>query len=322
MAIATHLTLATGHNLLLGEGDEMQTNGEMQRVSVSVTYELEQGDLDVPLLATVRASEVAQAHRAAAEVLRAHAFAPLPQPAHLHPQSANPDRSRAELAGSEEVRLEEARAEAEDPLRPEEPTEDDPDADHFSEDDPEAPDFNDEEANDEAASDDDSEEYPDGNSVDQNASPFQEQSYQEPAVQKPSLGQAISGAIGSSSTPNGSQSFGSRAYPNGAQEVPSGPRITQPQKIAIQSLARQIGLAPYELTSILQQQFGTWSLERLGKDQAHDLHVALQQGLKDKKEKDRLEKQTGNGQPKATETMLPDGNRAPSRNGHTAIAST
>ena len=311
MAIATHLTLATGHNLLLGEGDEMQ------RVSVSVTYELEQVDTDVPLLATVKASEVAEAHRAAAEVLRAHAFAPLPQSPHLNPKPPHPGRSREEIAGSEEVSLEEARAEAEDPLRPEEPNEDDPDEDDPDEDDP---DFNDNEAG-----DDEAEEYPDEDSDDQDASPRQEPSYQaqfgqEPAVQRPSLGQAISGAIGSSTTASGCQAFGSRTYPNGVGEVPSGPRITQPQKIAIQSLARQIGLAPYELTSVLQQQFGTWSLERLSKDQAHDLHVALQQGLKDKKEKDRLEKQTGIGQPEAVGTMPSDDNRVPSRNGHTAIA--
>ena len=306
MAIATHLTLATGHNILLGEGDEMQ------RVNVSVTYELEQGDTDVPLLATVKASEVAEAHRAAAEVLRAHAFAPLPQSPHLNPKPPHPGRSREEIAGSEEVRLEEARAEAEDPLRPEEPNEDDPDEDD--------PDFSDDEAGDDA-----SEEYPDGDSDDQDASPRQEPSCQaqfgqKPAVQRPSLGQAISGAIGSSTTATGSQAFGSRTYPNGVGEIPSGPRITQPQKIAIQSLARQIGLAPYELTSVLQQQFGTWSLERLSKDQAHDLHVALQQGLKDKKEKDRLEKQ--NGQPKAAVTAPPSDTNVPSRNGHTAVVAS
>ena len=310
MAIATHLTLATGHNILLGDGDEMQTNGEMQRISVSVTYELEQGDTDVPLLATVKASEVAEAHRAAAEVLHAHAFAPLPQP-------VNPGRSRAELAGSEELRLEEmrleeVRAEVEDPLRPEEPNEDDPDEDDPDEDD---------------ADEDD----PDEDSDDQIATPFQEQafqeqSYQEPAVQRPSLGQAISGAIGSSTAATGSQAFGSRAYPNGVGEVPSGPRITQPQKIAIQSLARQIGLAPYELTSVLQQQFGTWSLERLSKAQAHDLHVALQQSLKEKKEKEKQEKEKQEKAASANNTIsshntISDATSL-SRNGHTTVATS
>jgi cytochrome c553 len=69
MAYAKELTIALGQTVYAGdsESDERVTS---QEARVEVTYVLEQGDMDVPLLATVKAAEVQHALVAARQQLR------------------------------------------------------------------------------------------------------------------------------------------------------------------------------------------------------------------------------------------------------------
>lgn len=304
MAFATHLTLATGHDLTrhdlpLGEGDKMQNRDEMQRVSVSVTYELERGDLDVPLLATIKASELAQAHRAAAEVLRAHAFAP---PA---PVCAGLGK------GLEEKGLEDT-----NPFRREEPEGDEPEGERADAEAPpdEAPldeafyvPLDDEQAEDEQEAEDSQQseeeelevghEPENGSSMptyrqwiagagmrcpDQSPSPDQASS---PGREVPA-GQTAGRAVIPGPPPNGSYANGSISP--GASlaggETPAGPLLTPPKRLAIQSLVAKLGLTSPDLTSLLRERFGVWSLHLLTKEQGEALHRALQDGLKEKQE--------------------------------------
>lgn len=128
---------------------------------------------------------------------------------------------------------------------------------------------------------------------------------------RPTLSQIIGGAIGAA--PHGyRQDAPGTNQPGTSRKAPDGPLITQPQKIAIRSLVLKLGLAHYQLTDILYQQFGTYSLERLSKAQAHDLHMALQQALQEKKDQ---EKQNG-----IPHSGTPSGDGSRSRNGRTAVA--
>lgn len=260
MAFATHLTLATAHNLLLGEGDEMQNRQEMQRISVSITYELERGDLDVPLLATVKASELAQAHRAAAEVLRAHAFSP-------------PAAVCAGLGkGLEGDEPEGTRADDEAP--PDE-------AFYVPLDDEQAE--GDQEAEDSQQSE---EELEEGQEPENHSSVPTYQQWiagagmrrpdQSPSPdQAPSPGQEVSP---SQASPPGQTAGG---------QTPTSPLLTPPKRLAIQSLASKIGLTPPEFSSLLRERFGVWSLHLLTKEQGEALHRALQDGLKEKQDREK-----------------------------------
>lgn len=69
MAYAKELTIALGQTVYAGdsESDEHVTS---QEARVEVTYVLEQGDMDVPLLANVKAAEVQHALSAARQQLR------------------------------------------------------------------------------------------------------------------------------------------------------------------------------------------------------------------------------------------------------------
>lgn len=87
--------------------------------------------------------------------------------------------------------------------------------------------------------------------------------------------------------------------------------ITKPQKLAILSLARRVGLEGYKLTDVLRSQFGTWSLDRLTKAQAHDLHVALQRSLQEKQEKE-VQAQQHDRQMQDKERMQENGQRTDS----------
>lgn len=78
------------------------------------------------------------------------------------------------------------------------------------------------------------------------------------------------------------------------------PTITMPLKLAIKSLARQVGLEGYKLTDVLRSQFGTWSLDRLTKTEAHDLHIALQRSLQEHQELQDGHEQEGTSRSSAT----------------------
>ena len=69
MAYAKELTIALGQTVYAGdsESDERVTS---QEARVEVTYVLEQGDMDVPLLANVKAAEVQHALAAARQQMR------------------------------------------------------------------------------------------------------------------------------------------------------------------------------------------------------------------------------------------------------------
>ena len=58
--------------------------------------------------------------------------------------------------------------------------------------------------------------------------------------------------------------------------------VTGPQKILIRSRAKKIGLTAYALESLVFQQFKVWKVERLSKEQAASLLVALERDLKEK----------------------------------------
>ena len=89
-----------------------------------------------------------------------------------------------------------------------------------------------------------------------------------------------------------------RAYPlatpreecrngNGSPEAmpePDTEPVTGPQKILIRSRAKKIGLTPYALDSLVFQQFKVWKVERLTKEQASALLVALERDLKEKQD--------------------------------------
>ena len=71
--------------------------------------------------------------------------------------------------------------------------------------------------------------------------------------------------------------------------APDAEAVTGPQKILIRSRARKIGLTPYALDSLVFQQFKVWKVEKLTKDQATSLLIALERDLKEKQEKDGKE---------------------------------
>ncbi len=279
MAFATHLTLATGHDLPLGEGDETPNKNERQRVSVSITYELERGDLDVPLLATVKASELAHAHRAAAEVLRAHAFVPhAPVPPRSFTAAGSHQTGTGETL-TNGADLEERRLEDANPIRLEDQDEDDLALERM---DAEAP-FDEDEAP----------------FVTSGEEPRQSAGDQEPFVssQVPTYREWIAGA--GTCPPGEGPAFGQAAPPSeaagnaGHPVVPDSPGdgpppkdalITAPKRLAIQSLVAKLGLTSPDLTDLLRQRFGTWSLHLLTKEQGEALHRALQDRLKEKKD--------------------------------------
>lgn len=276
MAFATHLTLATGHDLPLGEGDEMQNRQEMQRISVSITYELERGDLDVPLLATVKASELAQAHRAAAEVLRAHAFVPhVPVPPPPCFTAPGLHQTGTEAGWTNGAGLDAASSEDEASFHAEDPDEDDLALERM---DAEAP-FDEAEAPFVPLGEDKQEPF-----IGSQAPTYQEwiagdgtrRPDQSPSPdQAPSPGQEVSP---SQASPPGQTAGG---------QTPTSPLLTPPKRLAIQSLASKIGLTPPEFSSLLRERFGVWSLHLLTKEQGEALHRALQDGLKEKQDREK-----------------------------------
>lgn len=285
MAFATHLTLATGHDLPLGEGDEIQN--ERQRVSVSITYELERGDMDVPLLATVKASELAQVHRAAAEVLRAHAF------------SLPPAVPESYATGMRDAEMEEGSLENANPIRLEEPHEDDLALERM---DAEAP-FDEDEA-------------PFVPLGEDNREPFvgsQVPTYQEwiaGAGMRVHHDAACSGQAAPPSEAAGNAGY-TASPANGSP--PKDALLTAPKRLAIQSLVAKLGLTSPDLSDLLRQNFGTWSLHLLTKEQGEALHRALKDRLKEKQERG------------TQDTALPPafaapGHSTPSHNGRAATA--
>lgn len=309
MAFATHLTLATGHDLPLGEGDEMPN--ERQRVSVSITYELERGDLDVPLLATVKASELAQAHRAAAEVLRAHAFVPhVPVPPPPCFTAPGLHQTGTEAGWTNGAGLDAASSEDEASFHAEDPDEDDLALERM---DAEAP-FDEAEAPFVPLGEDKQEPF-----IGSQAPTYQEWIAGDgtrPPDETPASGQGAplgqaAGNAGSAVIP-GSPADGSLppgSSPAGGM-MPNGPLITAPKRLAIQSLVARLGLTSPDLTDLLRQRFGTWSLHLLTKEQGEALHRALQDRLKEKQER-------GNQATAPPTSFAAPGHSAPSHNGRT-----
>ena len=88
---------------------------------------------------------------------------------------------------------------------------------------------------------------------------------------------------------------------------PDAEPLTGPQKILIRSRATKIGLTPYALESLLYQQFKVWRVERLTKDQAASVLIALERDLKEKKNADKSGKE---GPPHADDARAGSDGRA------------
>jgi len=240
----------------------------------------------------------------------------------------------AEAGGSEALEPED-----DDPLRPEEPNSEEPNPDEPSEeytDHQDAGLYDPEDDRDQDPDDHDPDdefegqhEYVPESGTDEERADQATAPSPAPSLHRASLGQAISGAITAKESGSSGSAFlnsrftgvrtdGSDPPING--QLITDPLITQSQKIAIRSLAQKIGLAHYQLTDVLYQQFGRYSLERLSKAQAHDLHVALQQALTEKKEMERKEMEKKEQERKEQERNEQQGQSVPSRNGHTVVA--
>ncbi len=98
-------------------------------------------------------------------------------------------------------------------------------------------------------------------------------------------GQMVGRAVIPAPPPNGSPSHGSytNVSPAGG-ETPTGPLLTPPKRLAIQSLVAKLGLTSPDLTSLLRERFGVWSLHLLTKEQGEALHRALRDWLKEKQD--------------------------------------
>lgn len=250
MAHATELTVTTGRTHY--SGDPKNSERILSReVRVSVTYHLEPGDPDVPLLAAVKAAEAERALDAACQAAQARCQEPREQEGESPPMSANGSSATNGTAVPPQ------HGQAQQLCQP-----------HSN-----------------GGGSDKSGQYGGGNTGN---GPGSYPNGQAPAASQPPAPHAsvppsarptrTASRSKRSATPVSAAGASAVCAPPAGDGIGSTQQITPPQRLAIRSLCARLEVQDLELKLLLDERFGKRNLEDLNKQEAGALLIALQRG--------------------------------------------
>lgn len=249
MAHATELTVTTGRTHYCG--DPQNSERILSReVRVSVTYRLEPGDPDVPLLAAVKAAEAERALDAACRAAQARCQEPREQEGDPPPVSANGSSATNVAAAPPQP------GQAQPHCQPHPNGSGNDKSGHYGGNTYSGPGS-----------------YPHGQAPAASQTPAPHASVPPRARPTRTAARSKRGA-----TPGSAAAVPSVSAPPAGDGIGSPQQITPPQRLAIRSLCARLEVQDLELKLLLDERFGKRNLEDLNKQEAGALLIALQRG--------------------------------------------